>query len=175
MRNVPGSPKKRAKRLEVLEASIAKARETQPDEAQEAATANDGAPARARPRPPSMTDEQLDAILAALSAGVNLTAACASARFSRTVLYDWMKADPEFGRLIDEAREGWAAQHARYIAEHADWRARSWLLGVRLPKEYAETSKLAGHDGGPLLADAELLELARRAFGASDKDGGEET
>jgi len=45
------------------------------------------------------------------------------------------------------------------------------LLGVRLPKEYAATNKLAGHDGGALLADAELLELARRALGVVPPDG----
>lgn len=162
---MPGSPKKRARRIETLAAAV---NAKPPGDY----TGDRAAPrARTMTKPPSMTDEQLDGILSALAAGVTLSAACASVRFPSSTLYDWMKADPEFGRLIDDAREGWAAQHARYIAESTDWKARSWLLGVRLPKEYAPTSKLAGHDGGALLADAELLELARRALGVAPPDG----
>ena len=151
-----------------------------PDSADEnAATATDrstGACTPARPLPGNLTEEQLESILSALSCGVTLEAAGASVRIPRTTMHRWMTENAEFRALIDDARDSWSRAHVEYIAQSADWKARSWLLGVRLPKEYAPTSKLAGHDGGALLADAELLELARRALGVAppDGDGGED-
>lgn len=86
-------------------------------------------------------------------------------------MHVWMERNDELRALIEDARESWARAHVEFIAQSADWKARSWLLGVRLPKQYAPTSKIAGHDGGALLADAELLELARRALGVVPPDG----
>jgi hypothetical protein len=169
MRNVPGSPKKRAKRLQAagLLASGPNTLELPAvtSTAEMDAKASDGPGGRARPRPLGMSEAQLDGILVALGAGVPLDTACASMRVSRHSIRDWMRADPAFAELIDDAREAWSRRHVEYISEHADWKARSWLLERRLPKEYAATNKIAGHDGGPLVADVELLERARFALG----------
>jgi len=183
---VPGSPKKRAKMQ--LQAAIAagiveppKRARTRPpitgeDEGGTAETPtgrNVGprAPVTTRALPDGLSDEQLESILTALSCGVTFEAALASVRVPRTSMHRWMQDHDELRALIDDARESWARAHVEFIAQSADWKARSWLLGVRLPKEYAATNKLAGHDGGALLADAELLELARRALGVVPPDG----
>ena len=185
-----GSPKRRAKR-ELQQAIAAglveppKRARTRPvtmdadgtcngHEKATAATSPDArahAAAAVRPLPSGLTEEQFDSILAALSCGVPLEAACASVRVPRSTMYDWMKADPEFRAIIDDARDAWSRAHVEYVAQAADWKARTWLLERRLPKEYAAMTKHAGHDGGALLADAELLELARRALGVAPPDG----
>lgn len=183
-----GSPKRRAKR-ELQQAIAAglieppKRARTRPvtmdadgagNGGESAATATDrstGAHAPARPLPGNLTEEQLDSILSALACGVTLEAAGASVRIPRTTMHRWMTENAEFRALIDDARDSWSRAHVEYIAQAADWKARSWLLGVRLPKEFATTTKHAGHDGGALLADAELLELARRALGVAPPDG----
>ena len=87
-------------------------------------------------------------------------------------MYDWMKADPEFRAIIDDARDAWSRAHVEYVAQAADWKARTWLLERRLPKEYAAMTKHAGHDGGALLADVDVLERVRAALARSDKDDG---
>jgi hypothetical protein len=132
---------------------------------------NVGPRAPVRSLPDGLSEEQLESILTALSCGVTFEAALASVRVPRTSMHVWMERNDELRALIDDARESWARAHVEFIAQSADWKARSWLLGVRLPKQYAPTSKLAGHDGGALLADAELLELARRALGVVPPDG----
>lgn len=185
-----GSPKKRAKMA--LQAAIAagiveppKRSRTRPtvergDDAGAAGTTgtatdrNTGtrAPVPTRSLPNGLSDEQLDSILTALSCGVTFEAALASVRVPRTTMHRWMQEYDELRAVIDDARESWARAHVEYIAQSADWKARSWLLGVRLPKEYAQTSKLAGHDGGALLADVDVLERVRAALARSDKDDG---
>ena len=179
---MPGSPKRRAKRE--MQAAIAAGQLPIPKRARtrssvdvaepETATGPDtGAHARTpvRSLPDGLSEEQLDSILTAISCGVTLEAALASVRVPRSSMYMWMERNDELRALIEDARESWARAHVEFIAQSADWKARSWLLGVRLPKQYAPTSKLAGHDGGALLADAELLELARRALGVVPPDG----
>lgn len=179
---MPGSPKRRAKRE--MQAAIAsgqleipKRARTRPSVDVDGQETVDASGSRAHARtlvrslPDGLSEEQLDSILTALSCGVTLEAACASVRIPRASLYRWMEQDAELRAVIDDARESWARAHVEYIAQSADWKARSWLLGVRLPKEYAQTSKLAGHNGGALFADAELLELARRALGVVPPDG----
>lgn len=184
-----GRPKTRARR-ELQQAIAAgqveppKRHRTRPvpvsdDASENAATATDrnaGTCTRALHLPPGLSEEQLDSILSAISCGVTFEAALASVRVARTSMHRWMQENEELRSIIDDARESWARAHVEYIAQAADWKARSWLLGVRLPKEYATTTKHAGHDGGALLADAELLELARRALGVAppDGDGGED-
>lgn len=180
---MPGSPKRRAKRE--MQAAIAsgqleipKRARTRPSvdvEGQATATGLDaGAHARTTVRslPDGLSEEQLDSILTAISCGVTLEAALASVRVPRSSMYMWMERNDELRAVIDDARESWARAHVEYIAQSADWKARSWLLGVRLPKEYASTSKLAGHDGGALLADVDVLERVRAALARSDKDDG---
>jgi hypothetical protein len=132
---------------------------------------NVGPRAPVRSLPDGLSEEQLDSILTAISCGVTFEAALASVRVPRTSMHVWMERNDELRALIEDARESWARAHVEFIAQSADWKARSWLLGVRLPKQYAATNKLAGHDGGALLADAELLELARRALGVVPPDG----
>ena len=160
-----GSPRKRARRD--LQAKLAMPSENTTDEESGRAPA----PAPGRYCPPQLSPAQVDGMLRALSSGCTFDAACASESVSRTTAYTLMRLDERFKALIDDARDGWSRQHVDYIAQAEDWRARSWLLERRLPKEYAATNKLAGHDGGALLADAELLELARRALGVVPPDG----
>lgn len=180
---MPGSPKRRAKRE--MQAAIAsgqleipKRARTRPsvDVEGQATTAGLDAGAHARTTvrslPDGLSEEQLDSILTAISCGVTLEAALASVRVPRSSMYMWMERNDELRAVIDDARESWARAHVEYIAQSADWKARSWLLGVRLPKEYASTSKLAGHDGGALLADVDVLERVRAALARSDKDDG---
>ena len=133
-----------------------------------------GAPLPSGSLPPGLTEEQLDSILTAISCGVTVEAACASVRVPRGSMYRWMDQNAELRAVIDDARDAWSRAHVEFIAQSGDWKARSWLLGVRLPKDYAPTNKVAGHDGGPLLADAELLELARRALAVTGPGGDDE-
>jgi hypothetical protein len=148
-----------------LPAGLLPMREGDEGEAPATDTGRALAPARPRPRPPGMTEEQLDGVLRGLAAGATLDASIAAEGFPRAEVYSWMKADPAFRQLIDDAREGWSRAHVEFIAQVADWRARSWLLERRMPREFGATTKVAGHDGGPLVADVELLERARFALG----------
>ena len=160
-----GTPKKRARRD--LQAKLSMPVQT--DTGGEASRAH--APASGRYCPPQLSPSQVDGMLRALSSGCTFDAACASESVNRSTAYTLMRIDERFKALIDDARDGWSRQHVDYIAQTEDWRARSWLLERRMPKEYAVTNKVAGHDGGALLADAELLELARRALGVVPPDG----
>ena len=86
------------------------------------------------------TEKVVNAVLANLRDGLSIEASATQAGICRQTLYIWMKDDPKFAEMIDEAKdfsEAVILAQMRAKAEaRQDWRADAWLLERRFPERY---------------------------------------
>jgi transposase-like protein len=104
------------------------------------------------------TPKRTVAILAELSDGKSVAAACRSAGIGRSTYYEWRDEDAEFRALTDAAIE----DGTDALEDHAHERAKDknnpsdtltiFLLKARRPDKFRDnqTIRHEGHDGGPL-------------------------
>lgn len=107
---------------------------------------------------PKRTPKRVQEIVAALSEGKSVSAACTAAGIGRTAYYEWRQEDKYFADLTDAAIESGTDA----LEDHALSRAKDkanpsdtltiFLLKARRPDKYRDnqTIRHEGHNGGPL-------------------------
>jgi hypothetical protein len=105
-----------------------------------------------RKRPPSadprykLTDQRIEAILAALRGGCTRRAAAAVGGVSHQTLYNWMAADltlvDSVERAEHEAEAMFTAAVSRAAQDPKTWTAAAWWLERRKYQDYARRDKV---------------------------------
>jgi hypothetical protein len=105
-----------------------------------------------RKRPPSadprykLTDQRIEAILAALRGGCTRRAAAAVGGVHYTTLYNWMAADSTLVNSIEmaehEAEAMFTAAVSRAAQDPKTWTAAAWWLERRKYGDYARRDKV---------------------------------
>ena len=106
----------------------------------------------------SITNDNIEKLLAALRLGMTRRAASGAAGFGKTTFYRMLDNDTE-GTLrtaIEKAEAEAEATYSTIVANAAvdpkNWTAAAWWLERRHPEDYAkrERVEMTGKDGGPI-------------------------
>ena len=124
-----------------------------------------------------MTDQRVEAILAALRAGCTRRAAAAMGGIGQSTLYTWLAADGTLLESVEraeaEAEAMFSAAVARAAQDPKTWTAAAWWLERRKHMDYARRDKVEmsidvrreaervaaelGLDAAEVLAEAEAI------------------
>jgi hypothetical protein len=101
------------------------------------------------------TDESTAAIVAKLSAGLSVSAACKAAKIGRSSYYEWLDEDAEFAAIVADAIEAGTDKLEDSTTRQAlqgNTTLMVLLLKARRKDKYTERSETAitGKDGAPL-------------------------
>ncbi len=132
-------------------------------------------------RPTKFTRETVDRLLIAIRAGLPYHLAAEAAGISETTFYEWQagrfprgadtQLKAEFSEALTRARGESALRLMGIINKAApdDWRAASWILERRFPKDFGkQTLEVTGADGAPM--QVEVATLQRMVLKALEHD-----
>ncbi|MBV9173618.1 MAG: hypothetical protein JOZ81_26440, partial [Chloroflexi bacterium] len=96
------------------------------------------------PRPPKLTPERQERVLAAIGAGATRKAAASYAGVDESTLYRWLKRNASFASLLRAREDEVEVRACAEIqqAASADWRAAAWWLERRRPADYGRTDRV---------------------------------
>jgi CHASE1-domain containing sensor protein len=102
-------------------------------------------------RPRKYSDDAVQRIEQAVTAGATYRLACQYAGISEDTFSAWRKRYPDFSERLARAESNaalrWLAKIEQLADQENDWRALAWKLERRYPQEYGKTTQDVQHSG----------------------------